>query len=406
MQTTLLRKAVVLGLLSAIGPFAIDMYLPSLPSIGQALNAGATDVQLSLLVFFVALGVGQLIYGPLSDRFGRKAPLYAGLTLFTIASVGCATAQSIETLIVFRFLQGTGACAGMVVPRAIVRDMHTGVEAARLMSMLMLVFSVSPILAPLTGSFFIELFGWRSVFWFVTGAAIVGLGLVSLFLEETRPPASRAGSSVAGAFVAYGRLLRDRHFLGLVFIGAFGIASFFSYLANSPFVVIEHYGLSRLAFAFCFSINAASFFAFAQLTGSLARRFGLKRVVRVAVSCYAAAMVGVLAVFLAGVDRLDVMIAFLFVGYGFLGLVIPTTAVLALEEHGAIAGSASALMGTLQLVTGVAVMLVVSSFLNGTALPMIAGIAGCAVVAFALANLTLRPARVVPAGAPVEMTAD
>ncbi len=147
-----------------------------------------------------------------------------------------------------------------------------------------------------------------------------------------------------------------------------------------------------MVYAFCFSINAASFFAFAQMTGYLAGRFGLRRVVRVAVSCYALAMVVLLALFAAGVDRLDVLAACLFVGYGFLGLVIPTTAVLALEEHGAIAGSAAALMGTLQFVTGVAVMLVVGSFLNGTALPMVAGIAGCASVAFLLAHLTLRPA--------------
>lgn len=402
MQQSLLRKAIVLGLLSAIGPFAIDMYLPSLPTIGQALDANPTEVQLSLLLFFCALGAGQLVYGPLSDRYGRKLPLYAGLCLFAVASVGCATARSIEMLIVFRFFQGLGACAGMVVPRAIVRDLHTGVEAAKLMSMLMLVFSVSPILAPLAGSFFIELAGWRSVFWAVTVAALLGLVMLSTSLQETRDVAARAGSSIGGAFAAYGRLLRDRHFLGLVFTGSFGVASFFAYLANSPFILIEHFGLTPMQFSVCFSVNAASFFACAQLTAFLAGRFGLKRVVRIAVTGYAAAMLVLLALFAAGVDRLDVLLALLFVGYGFLGLVIPTTAVLALDEHGAIAGAASALMGTLQFLTGVVVMLVVGSFLDGSAVPMIAGIALCAAIAFVLANLTLRPAF----RAPLEASAD
>ena len=169
MTPKFLRTAVVLGLLSAIGPFAIDMYLPALPSIGEDLGASTAAVQMSLLVFFLSMGFGQIVVGPISDMVGRKAPLYVGLALFAAGGIGSALAPSIEWLIAFRFVQGLGACAGMVVPRAIVRDLHTGTEAARLMSLLMLVFSVSPILAPLTGSVVIESFGWRAVFWVVTG---------------------------------------------------------------------------------------------------------------------------------------------------------------------------------------------------------------------------------------------
>jgi DHA1 family bicyclomycin/chloramphenicol resistance-like MFS transporter len=175
MKAALFRTALVLGLISAIGPFAIDMYLPALPSIGHAMNASSGSVQLTLTVFLLALGFGQLVYGPAADILGRKAPLYFGVGLFALSSVGCALAGNIQTLIVFRLLEGLGACAGMVVPRAIVRDMHTGVEATRLMSMLMLVFSISPILAPLTGSFIVESVGWRGVFWFVFGAALLSL---------------------------------------------------------------------------------------------------------------------------------------------------------------------------------------------------------------------------------------
>lgn len=397
MSSSLLRYAIVLGLLTAMGPFAIDMYLPALPEIGRDLGAGTEAVQASLMAFFVSLGVGQLVFGPLSDMFGRKLPLYVGLAVFLAGSIGCVFAPDIETLIAFRFVQGLGACAGMVIPRAVVRDLHTGTEAARLMSLLMLVFSVSPILAPLAGSFVIEAAGWRGVFWVVTVLAALGILLLALCLSETRPRAHRVESSIAGALSAYRSLLTDRQFLGLTFIGAFGIASFFAYLANSSFVLIEHYGLSPRLYSVFFSINAVSFIGVSQCTAWLAARFGFGRIVRVAVTGYAAAMVLLLAVTLAGVDRLEVLAALLFVGYGFLGLVIPTTSVLALEDHGAVAGTASALMGTLQFVTGAVVIAVVGPFFDGTSLPMVAGITACAVIAFVLAQATLgrrRPAEV------------
>lgn len=153
MTSNFFKTALVLGLLSAIGPFAVDMYLPALPSIGSSLNTSMPAVQASLMVFFIAMGVGQIIYGPVSDMLGRKRPLFFGLAVFALASVGCALAPDIQTLIVLRFIQGLGASAAMVIPRAVVRDLHTGVDAARLMSLLMLVFSVSPVLAPLFGSF-------------------------------------------------------------------------------------------------------------------------------------------------------------------------------------------------------------------------------------------------------------
>ncbi len=389
MKSNFFRTALVLGLLSAIGPFAIDMYLPALPSIGQSLGASMGAVQASLMAFFISLGLGQLIYGPISDMVGRKAPLYFGLVLFGIGSIGCALAPDIHTLIVLRFIQGIGACAGMVVPRAVVRDLHTGHDAARLMSLLMLVFSVSPILAPLSGSFLIEWFGWRSVFWAVTVAAVLGLALMAISLPETRPPAERVDSSVGSALAAYGVLLRDRHFLGLVFIGAFGISSFFAYLANSSFILIDHYGLTPRAYSLAFAANAASFIGASQFTGKLGARFGLVPVVKIAVTGYAAIMLLLLALNLAGIERLDVMLALLFIGFGFLGLVVPTTAVLALDEHGAIAGTASALLGTLQFVTGAVVMALVGLIVDGSARPMVAGIAGSALVAFLLTRGTL-----------------
>ena len=389
MKTDFFKTALILGLLSAIGPFAVDMYLPALPSIGQSLGASMSAVQASLMVFFISLGVGQLIYGPLSDMLGRKAPLYFGLVLFAAGSVGCAMAPDIQTLVVLRFVQGLGASAGMVIPRAVVRDLHTGHDAARLMSLLMLVFSVSPILAPLAGSLLIESLGWRSVFWAVTVAAALGLVLLATSLRETRPAADRANSTLRSALQGYGVLLRDRHFLGLVLIGAFSLSSFFAYLANSSFVLIDHYGLSPRQYSIAFGVNAAAFIGTSQFTGKLTGRFGLPPVVKAAATGHAAVMVSLLAVNLLGFDQLPVMLALLFVGFGFLGLVIPTTAVLALDNHGRIAGTASALMGTLQFVVGAVVMATVGLFVDGTARPMLAGIAACAVIAFAMAQITL-----------------
>jgi DHA1 family bicyclomycin/chloramphenicol resistance-like MFS transporter len=393
MKNSFLGTALVLGLLSAIGPFAIDMYLPALPSIGQSLGASMGAVQASLMAFFISLGVGQIIYGPVSDMVGRKPPLYFGLVLFGLGSVGCALAPDIQTLVILRFIQGLGACAGMVIPRAVVRDLHTGHDAARLMSLLMLVFSVSPILAPLGGSFLIEAFGWRSVFWAVTVAAVLGLVLLATRLSETRPAELRVDSSVRSALQAYGVLLRDRHFLGLVFIGAFGISSFFAYLANSSFVLIDHYGLTPRQYSVAFAANAASFIGISQFTGKLSARFGLVPLVKVAVVGYASTMCLLLLLNLLGFDQLSVLIGMLFVGYGFLGLVVPTTAVLALDEHGAIAGTASALMGTLQFVTGAVVMGLTGLFLDGTARPMLTGIAGAGVMALLLTRLTLAKTR-------------
>lgn len=389
MNRGFVRNAVVLGLLTAVGPFAIDMYLPALPTIGRDLRADEGAVQLSLIVFFLSFAVSQILFGPLSDMLGRKRPLYIGLALFLVGSVGAALAPDIATLNIFRFVQGLGGAAAMVIPRAIVRDLHTGAEAARLTSLIMLVFSISPILAPLSGSILIALSGWRAVFWAVALAGVAGVVLVLTLLPETRPAEQRLGSTFGAVLTGYGRLLRDRNFIGLSLIGGFGIASFFVYLANSSFILIGHYGLTPTEYSLMFSLNAVSFFAMSQFTGQFVGRFGLPRVVRTATALFAASVVALLGVWLAGLGSLPVLAAFLFVGYGFLGLVIPTTAVLALEEHGPIAGMASALMGTLQMVSGAVMVGLLGLFTDGTALPMVAAIALCGVLTITLTTLTL-----------------
>jgi DHA1 family bicyclomycin/chloramphenicol resistance-like MFS transporter len=400
MQPSFARNAIVLGLLSAIGPFAIDMYLPALPTIAQDLDASIAATQMSLMAFFAAFGLLQIVYGPVSDIVGRKPPLYFGLSLFTLATIGCSLAPTIEWLIALRFIQGIGACACMVIPRAIVRDLHTGIEATRLMSLIMLVFSVAPILAPLAGSGIIVLSGWRAVFVAMTAASLVGFIMLSLFLPETLPREARTKSSLANVLASYRRLLGDWHFLGLTFIGGLGMSSFFAFLASSSFVYIDHFGLTPTQYSFAFSVNAVGFIGSAQFSARLGARFGLGSVILAAVACYAAIALALLAVTLAGADSLAVLMVMLFFAFACLGLVIPSTMVLALEEHGPIAGTAAALGGTLQMVTGALMIVLVSLFFDGTALPMVTAIALCSVGVFILSRLTLTGGE--PAAAPAE----
>jgi DHA1 family bicyclomycin/chloramphenicol resistance-like MFS transporter len=387
--STFARNAIVLGLLSAIGPFAIDMYLPALPTIAADLHASPAAVQMTLTSFFVAFGVCQIVYGPVSDMVGRKPPLYVGLLLFIAGSVGCGLAPGIEWLIAFRFIQGVGASSVMVIPRAIIRDMHTGIEATRLMALMMLVLSVSPILAPITGSALIVPFGWRAVFAGVTVVAIVGLVLLAVSQRETLAPKDRIAVSLGEVLSSFGYLLTHRHFLGLTFIGGLGMASFFSFLAGSSFVYIEHFGLTPIEFSLAFAVNAVGFIGASQFAATLGQRFGMGRMVIVAVTLYSAFTTALFLLTLAGIDSLTVMIVLLLAGFTCMGVVIPTTMVLALEEHGPIAGMASALGGTLQMLTGGLMIVIVGVFFDGTSLPMVAAIAVCAVGALAVSVATL-----------------
>jgi DHA1 family bicyclomycin/chloramphenicol resistance-like MFS transporter len=402
MQSAFVKNAIVLGLLAAVGPFAIDMYLPALPSIAADLDASTAATQMTLMAFFVTFGVCQLIYGPLADMVGRKPPLYFGLALFALGSIGCALSPSIAWLILFRALQGVGASAVMVVPRAIIRDMHTGVEGTRLMALVMLVLSVSPILAPITGSALIVPLGWRAVFVAVTIVAIVGLALLATLLPETLKAEQRVRVSVGSLVTGFGALFRDARFLGLTFIGGLGMAAFFAFLASASFVYIGHFGLTPTLFSIAFSVNAIGFIGASQFAATLGERFGMARVVSVSVAGFAASMLVLLGLTLAGVDSFPVLVVLLLIGFAFMGFVIPSTMVLALDEQGERAGMASALGGTLQMVLGGAMIVVASAFFDGTVLPMVAIMATCAVVALALTLLTLRNPGPAAAAQPAE----
>src|SRR6185312_296699 len=389
MNAQIVRAAIVLGLLSVIGPLAIDMYLPALPAIGIGLEANSAAVQASLMAYLAAIAVGQLLYGPLSDMLGRKLPLYFGTGIYVLGSIGAALSPNVEWLVTFRLVQGIGACASFTLPRAIVRDEYTGAPAAQLMSLLMLVFSVSPILAPLAGSAVIAFGDWRLLFLVMSLGGVLCLLLAVFALRETRPKQARLNSGVGSAVSAYWTLLRDGRFMGLSLIGTFGMSAFMAFLGNSSFVYIQHYGLTPTEYSLAFSVNAVSFFAVSQATGYLVGRFGLNRVVRTAVGGFVVSMVALLAVYLGGVDSVWVLGIFMFIAFGFLGLVLPSTTVLAMEEQGAIAGSASALMGTVQMIVASVVMGVVGAFSDGTARPMVIAFALCSIAAFAITQMTL-----------------
>ncbi|MGB0748537.1 MAG: multidrug effflux MFS transporter [Magnetospiraceae bacterium] len=377
--------ALILGLLTAVGPLAINMYLPALPAIEEEFDTDTATVQLSLLSFFVSMSLAQLVYGPLSDMYGRKRPLFVGLSLYLLGAVGSALAQDIGWLIAARAVQGLGAAAGMVIARAVIRDLYTGPEAAQLMATLMLVISIAPVLAPLAGSAALTMGGWQTIFWSMAAAAVAALVLLSTALKETRPPEQRGESNIARSLRDYGLLLRMPRFLGIVLVGGFGLASFMIYVANSSFILIDHYELSPTQYSLAFSINAAGFIGVAQLNGYLSRRFGLGPIIRFATAANVMIMLVLLGAELAGAAPLPLMIVLLLLGYACLGLVVPGTAVLALEDHGERAGTASALMGALQFTTATLMIGIAGIFFNGTPVPMIVAIVTCSAIAFVLA---------------------
>ena len=390
------RIALILGLMSAVGPFAIDMYLPALPLIAQDLNASVAAVQGTITAFFLAFGLSQLVYGPWSDQVGRKVPIYFGMVIFILGSLGCIWAPTIEWLTGFRFMQGLGAAVVMVLPRAIVRDLYTGNDGTRLMAMIMLVISVSPMLAPLAGSLLLLVSGWRLLFGVFVIAALASLVMARVALPETLPPEKRVVVNGANLLRGCKILLTDRSFMALTFVGAFGMGSFFVFIASGSFVYTGEFGLSPIGFSIAFALNAIGFFGASQLAAPIGERLGMLRVVRIGVLGFAAMTLVLLALGLAGLVNLYVLVAMLFCANAFLGVVIPTTMVLALEEHGDIAGLASSLGGMLQMMTGGLMVTLVGPFFDGTALPMIAAIAVCGAMALGISIIMIRP-QTVPA---------
>lgn len=385
----MLRTGLVLGLLALVGPAAIDMYLPAMPRIAEEFGTSETAVQMTLTGYFIAFGVAQLVYGPLADQAGRRLPIFLGLGIFILGALGSALAGSVEALVAWRALQGLGGAALMVVPRAIIRDQHTGVEATKLMAMIMLVIAISPMLAPLAGSGIMALSGWRAVFFVLAGLGVMSAVLTLLAQPETLPKEARVRISVRSMLRGGRVLLFDPGFMGVTLIGGFGMASFFVFLASAPFVYVEQFGLSPTGFSVAFALNAIGFFTASQMASWLGAKMGMRRLIRRGVTGFSLFTLALVGVALTVGTTLPLVVAGLFCANACLGVVIPTSMVLALDDHGDIAGLASSLGGTLQMLAGGLMIVAAGPFFDGTALPMLAAIALCGVIATLLTVLML-----------------
>ncbi|MGB8815416.1 MAG: multidrug effflux MFS transporter [Paracoccaceae bacterium] len=389
MSDSLLRPALVLGLLSAVGPFAIDMYLPAMPNIAADLGATVPAMQSTITSYFIAFGLAQLVYGPWADAVGRKRPLYAGLAVFLAGTLICFLAPSVEALIAGRFVQGLGGAAVMVVPRAIIRDLHTGHQATRMMAAIMLVISVSPFLAPLAGAGLMAMADWRAIFGVLGAAAFVSLAMTRFMLTETLAPELRQPISGAALRAGTKTLLTHRGFLGLTFLGGFGMASFFVFIASASFVYSYAFGLTPVQFSLAFAVNAMGFFGASQLAAGLGQKHGAAQVMAWATAGFALCTIGLFALAMIGISGLWITIIGLFAANACLGLVIPTAMVMALDDHGEIAGLASSLGGTLQMLVGGVMIAVTGPFFDGSVVPMLAAIALCGGLAFGLSRVVL-----------------
>jgi MFS transporter, DHA1 family, multidrug resistance protein len=376
------RLALILGALTAVGPLAIDMYLPSLPTIAREFGATAAAVQASLAAYYIGIAIGQALYGPLSDRVGRKPALYLGLGIFFVASLGCANATGVQMLVAFRFLQALGGCAPIVVPRAVVRDYFDQHGSVRMLSMLMLVMGLAPILAPLVGGQLLVNFGWRSVFWLLATYAITWLTLVWIFLPESLPRERRRRQPIGVVLATYARLARDRAYMGYALSGALIFAGLLAYIAGSPFVFIDIFHVPPEKFGFFFGTNALGIIAGSQVNRWLAGRMETRRIVGIMLTVAMTSGLVLLVDAWSGFGGFPGILVPLFCFISSHGFVLPNTTALAMAPHGNVAGSASALLGTLQFVLGSAAGSLVGAFANGTAVPLAAVVAGCAVTAF------------------------
>lgn len=379
----------ILGGLSAFGPLSIDMYLPAFPAIGSALGASSEQVQLSLSVYFIGLASGQLVYGPLADRFGRRKPLLFGIGLFCLASVACALAPSLEWLLVARFAQALGGCAGMVVNRAVVRDLCEPIDAAKAFSQLMLVMGVAPILAPLAGTALLGLAGWASIFWFLAVFAALFALAVYFFLPETLP-VHMAVPPLRSAFGRYTQLLREPLFMFHALTGGVAMAGMFAYISGSPYVFLELYQVPVERYAWLFGGIAACFILSAQLNSRLLRRWSQLALIRGTTLVYMLSTGSLLLVAWLQVESLWLFLPPLVLSVAIISQVLPNASACALAGHGHQAGIASALMGTMQFAIAGGTSAAVGVLHDDTAVPMAGVMASCGLLTVLMAALARR----------------
>lgn len=388
--------AILITTLVALGPLSTDFYLPALPAITTALATDVATTQLTLSVFLVGFGVGQLAYGPLSDRYGRRPVLLFGLVVYVLASVACALAPSIDMLIAARFLQALGACAGPVLGRAIVRDLYGPQDSARMLSHIGTAMALAPLAGPVLGGFLTVSFGWRATFVFLTLFSALQAGVTLRMLDESNrhldPTATRPGRMLAN----FATLLRDRRYLGVLLCNGLAYAGLFAFISASPFVFINMFGFSPQAMGLAFGVMVSGYMVGTTISGRLSRRAGPERLLRSGVTLGAVAGLVMLALALAGVHRpLAVMLPMWFSACA-IGLIMPNAAAMGMGPYPRMAGAAASLMGFAQMSLSALFGIVVGHALRDNVVPM-----ALAIFVGALAGLVSYWMLVRPAALPV-----
>ncbi|QLE71846.1 multidrug effflux MFS transporter [Streptomyces rectiverticillatus] len=372
-RATGLIVTLVLGGLTALPPLSMDMYLPALPEVTGALHSPAATVQLTLTACLLGMALGQLVVGPMSDKWGRRRPLLAGMAVYVVATAACALAPDAGLLIGFRLVQGLAGAAGIVIARAVVRDLYDGVAMARFFSTLMLISGVAPVVAPLIGGQILRLTDWRGVFVVLTAVGLLLTLAVWRFLHETLPPERRQAGGLGAALRAMGALLSDRVFTGYMLAGGFAFAALFAYISASPFVVQDIYGASPQTFSLLFGLNSIGLVLVGQINGKLlVGRVSLDKALAVGlvVIALAAAALLLMASGVFGKTGLAPIAGGLFVLMSAMGLAMPNTNAQALMRSRDAAGSASALLGTSTFLLGALASPLVGIAGEGTAVPM------------------------------------
>lgn len=374
----------VLGMLSAIGPFSIDMYLPGFPAIARDLNTTIAHVSLSLSSFFIGISAGQLLYGPLLDRFGRKKPLYAGLTAYLLTSLACVFITSADSLIWLRLLQALGGCAGMVASRALVRDLFPVEESAKVFSLLMLVVGVSPIIAPTLGGYITASIGWKYIFVALSIMAAFVIIAVYIGLPEGRKPDTALSLKPPAIIANFISVLKEPQFYTFALTGSFASAGLYAYISGSPYVFMEIFKVTEKQYGWIFALIAIGLIASSQVNSFLLRTYKSEQIIKVALLFQTLTGLALFAGSFLGILGVLSTIFLIFIFLCCQGFTFPNTSALSLAPFSKNAGSASALLGCLQMAIGAGTSALVSFLSNHTALPMTGVMASCALVSFTI----------------------
>lgn len=372
---------IILGLLTAIGPLSIDMYLPAFPDIAKGLNTSVSSVMLSLSSFFIGISIGQLFYGPLLERYGRKKPLYFGLAIYALAAIGCSITMSVNGLILFRLFQALGGCVGMVAARAMVRDLFEVKDNAKVFSTLMLVVAVSPIIAPTLGGYITAYLGWRYIFGMLIIVIALILIAVYFILPESKKPDSNYSLHPTDIVSSYFAIIKNSQFAIYTFTGAIAYAGLYSYISGSPYVFMVIYGVSEKYYGWIFAIIAGGLISASQLNNLLLKKYQSEQIIKAAL--YFQNTIGIIlaATAILGLHQLYLTILLIMLFLCCQGFIFPNASALSLAPFAQNAGSASALMGFIQMSIGALMSALVSILQNGTAIPMTAVMAFCSITA-------------------------